>query len=153
MAQAMQDQMNFLMIQSQSRMEQERKDMETLLSTFTENIVDDQQDQNFSQDNNVFPKKKMKRRKDYSNTKVKARNLLTNFSYRKFKQSDFNKTSFIVDILSFLVQNFNPINLERKLDVETERDMIKYLCDDCIPHDFVRYMYKQENYTVISKPS
>ena len=38
----------FLMIQSQSRMEQEQKDMDTLLSTFTENIVDDQQDQNFS---------------------------------------------------------------------------------------------------------
>ena len=58
-------------------MEQEQKDMDTLLSTFTENIVDDQQDQNFSQDDNVVPKKKMKRRKDYSNTKVKTRNLLT----------------------------------------------------------------------------
>ena len=93
----------------------------------------------------------MKRRKDYSNTKVKTRNLLTNVSDSRFKQSDFNKTSFIVDILSFLVQNFNPINLERKLDVEKERDMVKYLWDDCIPHDFVRYMYKQENYAVISK--
>ena len=71
----------------------------------------------------------MKRRKDYSNTKVKTRNLLTNVSDSRFKQSDFNKTSFIVDILSFLVQNFNPINLERKLDVEKERDMVKYLCD------------------------
>ena len=100
-----------------------------------------------------FQKKKMKRRKDYSNTKVKSRNLLTNVSYRRFKQSDFNKTNFIVDILSFLVQNFNPINLERKLDVEKERDMVKYLWDDCIPHDFVRYMYKQENYAVISKPN
>ena len=58
MAQAMLDQMNFLMIQSQSRMEQEQKDMDTLLSTFTENIVDDQQDQNLSQDDNVVPKKR-----------------------------------------------------------------------------------------------
>ena len=41
--------------------------------------------------------------------------------------------------------------MERKLDVEKERDMVKYLWDDCIPHDFVRYMYKQENYAVISK--
>ena len=41
-----------------------------------------------------------------------------------------------------LLQNFNPINLERKLDVEKEHDMVKYLWDDCIPHDFVRYMYK-----------
>ena len=153
MAQEMLDQANFSMIQSQSRMEQEQKDMETLLSIFTENIVDDQQDQNVSQGNNVVPKTKIKQRKHYSNTKVKARNLLTNVSYRRFKQSDLNKTSFIIDMLSFLVQNFNPINLERKLDVYKEHDMIKYLWEDCIPHDFVRYMYKQENYAVISKPN
>ena len=88
----------------------------------------------------------MKRRKDY-------RNLLTNVSYRRVKQSDGNKTSFIVDILSFLAQNFSPINLERKLDVEKERDMVRYLWDDYIRHDFVRYMYKQESYAVISKPN
>ena len=153
MAQAMLDQANFSLIQSQSRMEQEQKDMETLLSIFTENIVDDQQDQNVSQGNNVVPKTKIKQRKHYSNTKVKARNLLTNVSYRRFKQSDLNKISFIVDMLSFLVKNFNPINLERKFDVYKEHDMIKYLWEDCIPHDFVRYMYKQENYAVISKPN
>ena len=56
MAQAMLDQANLSMIQSQSRMEQKQKDMETLLSTFTESIGD-QQDQNFSQDDNVVPKK------------------------------------------------------------------------------------------------
>ena len=88
------------------------------MTTFTESIGD-QQDQNFSQDDNVVPKKKkMKRRKDYSNTKVKTRNLLTNVSYRRFKQSDFNKNSFIIDILSFLAQNFNPINLDRKVYIE-----------------------------------
>ena len=153
MAQAMPDQADFSMIQSQSRMEQEQKDMETLLSTFTESIVD-QQDQNLSQDDNVVPKKKMKQRKDYSNTKVKTRNLLTNVSYRRFKQSDFNKDSFIIDILSFLVQNFNPINLERKLDIEKERDMVKFLWDECIlSHDFVCYMYKRNNYAEISKPN
>ena len=57
MAQAMLDQANFSMTQSQSRMEQEQKDMETLLSTFTENI-ESQQNQNFSQDDNVVPKKR-----------------------------------------------------------------------------------------------
>ena len=43
--------------------------------------------------------------------------------------------------------------MERKLDVEKERDMVKYLWDDCISHDFLPYMYKQENYGVISKPN
>ena len=135
MVQAMLDQANFWMIQSQSRMEQEQKDMETLLSTFTESIGD-QQDQNFSQDDNVVPKKKMIRKKDYSNTKVKTRNLLTNVFYRRFKQSDFNKSGFIIDILPFLLQNFNPINLDRKLDTEKECDMVKFLWDECIPHEF-----------------
>ena len=86
MAQVMLDQANFSMIQSQSRMEQEQKDMETLLSTFTESVVENQQNQN-----SVVPKKMMRERKDYSNTKVKTRNLLTNVSYRRFKQTDFNK--------------------------------------------------------------
>ena len=52
------DQANFWMIQSQRRMEQEQKYMETLLSTFTENIKD-QQSHNFSQDDNVVPKRKL----------------------------------------------------------------------------------------------
>ena len=49
-------------------------------------------------------KKKMRQRQDYSSTKVKTRNLLTNVSYRRFKQTDFNKKNFIVDIMSFLTQ-------------------------------------------------
>ena len=121
------------------------------MSTFTESIGD-QQDQNFSQHDNVV-KKKMKRRKDYSNTKVKTRHLLTNVSYRRFKQSDFMKNSFVINILSFLVENFNPINLESKLDIEKERNMVKFLWDECIPHDFVHYMYQQNNYIDISKPN
>ena len=126
MAQAMLDQANFSMIQSQSRPEQEQKDMETLLSTFTERI-EDQQNQNSSQDNKVVPKKVMKKRANYSSTKGKTKNLLTNVSYRRFKQSDFNNQSFIIDILSFMVQNFNPINLDIKLEVEKERDMVKFI--------------------------
>ena len=46
----------------------------------------------------LFLEKKMKRRKDYSNTKVKTRNLLTNVSYRRFKKSDFMKNSFIIEM-------------------------------------------------------
>ena len=120
MAQVMLDQANFSMIQSQSRMEQEQKDMEILLSAFTESVVENQQNQSSSQDNNVVPKKQMRQRKDYSITKVKTRNLLTNVSYRRFEQTDFNKKNFIVDIMSFVTQNFNPVNLDRKLDLEKE---------------------------------
>ena len=145
MAQAMLDQANFSMIQSQSRMEQERKDMETLEHLYRKYRK--------SARPKCFSKKKMKRRKSYSNMKVKTRNLLTNVSYRRFKQSDFNKSGFIIDILSILLQNFNPINLDRKLDTEKERYMVKFLWDEPIPHEFVSYIYKQHNITQLSRPN
>ena len=68
----------------------------------------------------TFQKKKRKRtaKSNYSNTKVKARNLLTNVSYRRFKQKDFNNASFITDIFLFIVQYFTPINLDKKLNNE-----------------------------------
>ena len=152
MAQAMIDQMGFSLIQSQNRMEQEQKDMETLLKTFTES-VEEHQTQNSSQDNNFIPKKEMKRKSDYSSTKVKARSLLTNVSYRRFKQSDFLKDSFVIDILSFLVQKFNPVNLDTKLEIEKERDMVQFMWDLCVPHEFVSFMLKQNNYNMISQPN
>ena len=79
--------------------------------------------------------------------------MLTNVSYRRFKQSDFNNQSFIIDILSFLVQNFNPINLDIKLDIEKERDMTKFMWDECILHEFVSFIYKEKYYNKISQPN
>ena len=144
MVQAMLDQMEFTLLQSQNRKEQEQeqldqetKDLETILKN------ENQQNQNSSQDNNVVPKQ-VKCRSDYSNTKVKARNLLTNVAYRRFKQSEFMKDSFVIDILSFLVQSCNPINLEIKLETEKETEMAKFLWDVCIPHEFVNFMLKQK---------
>ena len=139
------DQMEFSLLQSQSRveqevLEQETKDLETLLKTFTEE-TEKQQNQNSSQDNNVVPKKEMKRKSNYSNTKVKARNLLTNVAYGRFKQSDFLKDSFIIDLLSFLLQNFNPINLDITLELEKERKMVKFMWDVCLPHEFVTFIF------------
>ena len=89
---------------------------------------------------------------NYSNTKVKARKLLTNISYRRYKQKNFNNASFITDILSFLVQNFTPINLDRKLDNENEKFFIKFLWDECLPHGFTRFICMGENYNVLSNP-
>ena len=58
MAQAMTDFQKFSQFQSQSRVEQE-KDMQTLLSTFSEEIGS-QQDPDFFQDDIDVPKKKKK---------------------------------------------------------------------------------------------
>ena len=57
MALAMLDQANFSLMQSQEMLTQEQKDMETVLSTLTESIGS-QQDQNFLQDDNFLSKKR-----------------------------------------------------------------------------------------------
>lgn len=35
--------------------------------------------------------------------------------------------------------------------MEKEREMVKFLWDHCIPHDFITYLLKQENFNVISQ--
>ena len=58
------------------------------MSTFS-GQSESQYDLNFFQDDNDVPKKKIRTAKSsYSNTKVKARTLLTNVSYRRYKQQD-----------------------------------------------------------------
>ena len=49
--------------------------------------------------------------------------------------------------MSFLTQNFNPINLERKLDPEKERNMVRFLWDECISQEFVHYLYSGKTLT------
>ena len=117
------------------------------MQTFTaEN--ESQQHQNSSQDNNVV---ESNQRATYSSTKVKARNLLTNVAYRRYKDSDFQKTNFVVDILSFLVYNCNPTNLEIKLETEKEREMVKFLWDMCVPINFTKYLLQQKQFNIISQ--
>ena len=83
---------------------------------------------------------------------MKARNLLTNVGYRRFKQTDFSNLNFIIDILSFLLQNFNPINVDRKVDNEDEQLMINFLWEVCVPYEFVSAIYTSPNYQIIADP-
>ena len=126
--------------------------MQTLLDTFSEEIGS-QQDQDFFQDMDVKKNKNQNSNSSYSNTKVKTRNLLTNVSYRRYKQKDFAKASFIIDILSFIVQNFNPTELERKLELENEIQYIKMMWDICLPHVFIHFIYLKDNNTILSSPN
>ena len=102
MPQAMIDYQN--KIESSQRLQEtketeEKTDMEKL-STFC--TLESQPDPDFFQDNKDAQKKK-KNPPKYSSTKVKARNLLTNASYRRLKQEDFEKTTFVLDVFAFLV--------------------------------------------------
>ena len=154
MAQAQLDQATFNLAQT-NKLEADQKDLQTLLSTFSEGI-ESQQDLNFSMDDNDVDFKKTpvskKRNTIYSATKVKARNLLTNVSYRRFKESDFINLNFIIDLLTFLIQNFNPINLDRKVDTEDEQLMIHFIWEKCVPYELTAEIYKQPNYQVLADP-
>ena len=37
--------------------------------------------------------------------------------------------------------------------MEKERDMIKFIWNECIPHEFVRYSYKEKYYDEIIQPN
>ena len=66
-----------------------------------------QPDQNFCLDNNDIPKKKRRKKSKlpYSPTEIKARNFLSNISYRCISDKDFQNANFIIDILCYIVMN------------------------------------------------
>ena len=141
MAQAQLEAQNFDL---ESNLDTDQNDLQKLMNTFS-NEIRSQPDLDFStNDNDVHFKKestKKKRNTTHSSTKVKARNLLTNVGYRRFKSSDFSNYNFIVGILSIILQNFNPINIDRKVDSEDEQSMINFLWECCLPSDFTHLIY------------
>ena len=72
-------------------------------------------------------------RKRYSRKKIKARIFLTNISYRRYKKSGSNNGNFVIDVCSFLLQNLNPLMIDRKFDNENDRQYVKMLWQKCLP--------------------
>lgn len=115
---------------------------------------DDQLDSNFFQGDNVNQNKFKKKvriskyKTKYSKIKVKARNFLTNTYYRGYEHKDFKNEAFVADIYSFLLQNLNPIMVERKFDNENDWNYVRMLWHKCIPQEFCRYIYLNNNYLI-----
>ena len=72
--------------------------------------------------------KNAKPKSNYSSTKVKARNFLSNIAWRKYcrrlKKNDHKNESFIIDVFSFITLNLNSISIERKFDNPTDKNML-----------------------------
>ena len=146
MAQAMIDYQKEIENKQIQQMEREEKaDTEKLLKTFS--TLESQPGPDFFQDDNDAQKKKSQK---YSSGKVKARNLLANASYRRFKNEDFDKPNFLVDIMTFLVQNLNSLSLKRKLETDTERNHVKMIWDKCLPRKFTVSVITEKNYFALS---
>ena len=130
--------------------ELENEDMKKLLNTLMEGL-ESQLDPDLLQDDNDVQKKEKATTK-YSNTKVKTTNLLKNVSYRRYKPEDVEKTNFVINVSSFLTQNLNSTGLDRKLETPLERDYVKIIWDSCVPHEFTKFIYLNENFMELSQP-
>ena len=85
--------------------------MEVVMSKLNLDQNGSQQGQNFCLDDKDVPKKNKKKRANkspYSSTKIKARNFLSNISYRCISDKDFQNANFIVDMLSYILLHLKP---------------------------------------------
>ena len=133
---------NLTQTQSQSLMGEEELENEVMkknLRTLTEGL-ESQLDPNFFQDDNDI-QRKAKTTTRCSNTKVKTRNLLTNDSDRRYKPEDVEKPNFVIDVFSFLTHNLNPTGFDRNLETPLERDYVKMIWDNCVPHKFTKFIH------------
>ena len=134
-------------------------EMENILNKLRNQGIDSQLNQDFFQDDNDDNKNNnnnnkcvRKRSNLYNNTKVKARNFLTNIKYRRYKSSDFEKNNFVVDVFLFLIQNLNPTMLDRKFDSDIERDYVEMLWEKCVPSQLCKFVYLKDNFTQLCQP-
>ena len=88
-------------------------------------------------------------RKRYNTTKIKAINVLANIAYRRYKKSDFNNGNFAIDVCSFLLQNVNPLMIDRKFDNENDRQCVKMLLQKSLPQQFTQYIFLCDNFLAL----
>ena len=115
--------------------------------------------QNFLMDDNanyekIVPRKGMKKScnrnsKNYSPTKVKAQNFLTNISYNV----GFNNASFIIDCYTYILLNLNPFFLERKFDDKIDRDYVLTLWNYLISCKFYIYICRNDDFIELNNLS
>ena len=132
-------------IEAQTTYLQGSNEMQNLIYNFSQGLAaDGQLNQDFFQDDKNTTKKKVNRKKlkPCSNTKVKARNFLTNITYRRYKDTDFKKNNFVVDVFT----------LDRKFDSDIERDSKNMLWEHCIPRELCKFIYLKHNFIQLCHP-
>ena len=113
-----------------------------------------QQGQDFFPDDKDVPKKKVRwqqrTKTPYSSTKKKARNFLTNISYRRISDKDFINADFIIDMLSYILLYVRPFFLQLSYADKEQRDMVKMLWEKCLPPKFYEYVKKPDNFFILN---
>ena len=89
--------------------------------------------------------------KNYSSTKIKARNFLTNVSYNRITTVDYKNQNFVIDCFTFLILYLNPFYLERKFESSTEREFVNVLWMFLMPSNLYNFISQNENMTTLNK--
>ena len=93
--------------------------------------------------------RKRNSRKLYNVTKIKSRNILTNISYNWLKQKDYDNQSFVIDLFSYILLHFNPINLERKFFEDDDKDYINMTRVKCMPKELLDFIIQEYYFKVL----
>ena len=89
--------------------------------------------------------------KNYSNTKVKARNFLTNVSYNRITTADYKNINFVIDCFRFMILYLNPFYLERKFETNIEREFVNTLWTFLMPSKLYNHITENENMKTLNK--
>ena len=93
--------------------------------------------------------KKCKSEINYSPTKVRSRNFLTNISYNCFNSIDFDNASFIISCFTCILLNLNPFFLSENLTMKATESMLR-CCGTILFHI---YIFRNDNFIVLNKLS
>ena len=89
--------------------------------------------------------------KSYNNSKVKARNFLTNVSYNRITTADFKNKNFVIDCFTFMILYLNPFYLERKFETTVERDFVNVLWTFLMPSKLYNHITGNDNMKTLNK--
>ena len=89
--------------------------------------------------------------KNYNNSKVKARNFLTNVSYNRITTADYKNKNFVVDCFTFMIIYLNPFYLERKFESLIEREFVNVLWSYLMPNELYRHISGEANINTLIK--
>ena len=89
--------------------------------------------------------------KSYNNSKVKARNFLTNVSYNRITVADYKNKNFVIDCFTFMILYLNPFFLERKFETIVERDFVNVLWTFLMPSKLYNHITSNDNMKTLNK--
>ena len=81
---------------------------------------------------------------------MKTRNFLTNISFRWLNKNDHAKISFVLDCISFIVQNFNLFSSEHKFNSQTDQHYVN-IWKKCLPKSLYKFICCKENVMVLNQ--